>query len=159
MLIEWKRTGKATTLGVISGALAGLVAITPGAGFVESMSSIVIGFAGGLICYGGVLLKNRFHYDDALDVVGIHGIGGTWGALATGIFACASINNVNGLMYGNAAQFGIQAVSVVATWAFVYIASRILLKVTDILVGLRVSADAEAVGLDLSEHNERGYNL
>lgn len=159
MLIEWKRTGKATTLGVISGALAGLVAITPGAGFVESMSSIAIGFAGGLICYGGVLLKNRFHYDDALDVVGIHGIGGTWGALATGIFACAAINNVDGLLYGNAAQFGIQAVSVVATWVFVYIASRILLKVTDILVGLRVSADAEAVGLDLSEHNERGYNL
>ena len=159
MLIEWKRTGKATTLGVISGALAGLVAITPGAGFVESMSSIAIGFAGGLICYGGVLLKNRFHYDDALDVVGIHGIGGTWGALATGIFACAAINNVDGLLYGNAVQFGIQAVSVVATWVFVYIASRILLKVTDILVGLRVSADAEAVGLDLSEHNERGYNL
>lgn len=159
MVIEWWRTGKATTLGVISGALAGLVAITPGAGFVGSMPSIIIGFAGGIICYGGVLLKDRFHYDDALDVVGIHGIGGTWGALATGIFACAGINNVDGLLYGNAAQLGVQAISVVATWGFVYLASRVLLKITDALVGLRVSDDAEAVGLDISEHNERGYNL
>ncbi len=159
MIVEWRRTGKATTLGVISGALAGLVAITPGAGFVGSMSSIVIGLAGGVVCYGGVLLKNRFHYDDALDVVGIHGVGGTWGALATGIFACAEINKVDGLLYGNAAQLGIQAVSVAATWAFVYVASRILLKITDVLTGLRASADAETLGLDLSEHNERGYNL
>ena len=159
MIVEWKRTGKATTLGVISGALAGLVAITPGAGFVETMPAIGIGFAGGIICYGGVLLKNFFHYDDALDVVGIHGIGGTWGALATGIFACASINNVDGLIYGNPAQLGIQAISVVATWVFVYIASRILLKATDLIAGLRVTADAEAMGLDLAEHNERGYKF
>lgn len=159
MVLEWRRVGRPTTLGAISGALAGLVAITPAAGFVGLMSSMVIGFVGGMICYGGVLLKNRFGYDDALDVVGIHGVGGTWGALATGIFASASINEVNGLLYGDAHQFLVQAVSVVATWGFVYVVSRILLALVNAAVGLRVDADAEHVGLDLSEHNERAYNL
>jgi Amt family ammonium transporter len=159
MLVEWKRTGKPTTLGVISGALAGLVAITPAAGFVGIMPSIIIGFLGGIICYGGVLLKNRLGYDDALDVVGIHGVGGTWGAFATGIFAIASVNNVDGLLAGNPHQLWVQCVSIVATWLFVYVVSRILLFIVDALVGLRVTPDAELSGLDLSEHNERGYSL
>lgn len=159
LIAEWTRTGKPTSLGAVSGALAGLVAITPAAGFVGLVSAMLIGFAGGLVCYGGVLLKNRLGYDDALDVVGIHGIGGTWGALATGLFASASINNVNGLFYGNPVQFAIQAISVVATWGFVYIISRIILKLVDAVVGLRVSEDAEYMGLDLSEHNERGYSI
>ena len=159
MIVEWKRTGKPTSLGVISGALAGLVAITPGAGFVSLIPAIIIGFLGGMVCYGGVLLKNRFHYDDALDVVGIHGLGGTFGALATGLFAHATVNGVNGLFYGNAWLFGAQFISVIGTWGYVYVASLLILKVVERLVGLRVDEDAEYVGLDLSEHNERGYTI
>jgi Amt family ammonium transporter len=159
MLAEWKRTGKPTTLGVISGALAGLVAITPAAGFVGLLPAMLIGFVGGVVCYGGVLLKSRFGYDDALDVVGIHGLGGTWGALATGLFAVASVNEVNGLFFGNPHQLWAQFVSVVGTWVFVFAASRILLYIVDAAVGLRVTPDAELTGLDLSEHNERGYAL
>ncbi len=159
MLLEYLRFGKATTLGAISGALAGLVSITPAAGFVGAMPALVIGFAGGMICYGGILLKNRLGYDDALDVVGIHGVGGTWGAFATGLFASAGINGVNGLFYGNPWQLVIQVISIVATWSFVYLVSRILLKLTDSLVGLRVDPASEIRGLDLSLHNERGYTL
>ena len=103
-------------------------------------------------------MKTRFGYEDALDVVGIHGVGGTIGALLTGIFARAEFNNVDGLLAGNPAQFGYQAVSVVATWVFVYVVSRILLGIVNALVGLRVTADEEISGLDLNEHNERGYN-
>ncbi len=158
-IVEWYHVGKPTTLGAASGALAGLVAITPGAGFVGLSASIAIGLVGGAVCYGGVLLKNRLGYDDALDVVGIHGIGGTWGALATGLFACASVNGVDGLFYGNAHQFFVQAVSVVGTWVFVYAASRILLKIVSFITPLRVDADAESLGLDVSEHNERGYQI
>ncbi len=159
LLVEWWRTGKPTSLGAISGALAGLVAITPGAGFVEVMPAMLIGFAGGMFCYGGVLLKSRLGYDDALDVVGIHGLGGTWGALATGLFACAAVNNVDGLFYGNPHQAWVQIVSIVATWGYCYTVSRILLKLVDLFVGLRVMPDSEFSGLDLSEHNERGYSL
>lgn len=159
LLVEWKRTGKPTSLGAVSGALAGLVAITPAAGFVGLMPAMLIGFIGGLVCYGGVLLKNRLGYDDALDVVGIHGLGGTWGALATGLFASASINGVDGLFYGNPRQLWIQAISIVATWVFVYIVSRVILTIVNSITGLRVSPDSEHTGLDLSEHNERGYSL
>lgn len=159
LVIEWKRTGKPTSLGAVSGALAGLVAITPAAGYVSLLSAMLIGFLGGVICYGGVLLKNKTGYDDALDVVGIHGLGGTWGAIATGLFATASINGVNGLFYGNPKQLWIQIISVFATWIFVYIVSRIILKVVNCIIGLRVSEDAEFSGLDLSEHNERGYSI
>ncbi|MDR3362299.1 MAG: ammonium transporter [Desulfovibrio sp.] len=159
MLVEWKRTGKPTSLGVISGALSGLVAITPGAGFVGLTSAMLIGFVGGIVCYGGVLLKNKLGYDDALDVVGIHGLGGTWGALATGLFAVASVNEVNGLFYGNSHQLWAQFVSVVGTWVYVYAVSRLLLWIVNSCIGLRVAPEAEYTGLDLSEHNERGYTL
>ena len=159
MLMEWIKTGKPTTLGVISGALAGLVAITPGAGYLPLIWAMFTGFLGGMICYLGVLLKNRAGYDDALDVVGIHGLGGTWGALATGLFASAAINDVNGLLYGNGWQFVVQAISVVATWGYVYLVSRLLLAGISRIMPLRVDADAEHVGLDLSEHNERAYSL
>ena len=159
MCIEWKKTGKPTTLGVISGALAGLVAITPGAGFIPLWASMLTGFLGGLICYLGVLLKNRLGYDDALDVVGIHGVGGTWGALATGLFASSAVNGVDGLFFGNSWQFVVQAISVVATWAYVYVMSRLLFWGISCIMPLRVSPDAEHVGLDLSEHNERAYSL
>ncbi len=159
LLVEWRYMGKPTTLGAASGALAGLVAITPAAGFVGVFPAILIGFVGGLVCYGGVLLKSRFGYDDALDVVGIHGAGGTWGALATGVFASAAVNGVDGLVYGNAYQLWVQLLSVVAAWGFGYVAGRVLLYAVDKLVGLRVRPEAEDVGLDISEHNERAYQI
>ncbi|MBQ9536957.1 MAG: ammonium transporter, partial [Desulfovibrionaceae bacterium] len=159
MCVEWKIMGKPTSLGIISGALAGLVAITPAAGFVSLLPAMLIGFIGGALCYGGVLLKNRFKYDDALDVVGIHGLGGTFGALATGLFANGAINHVNGLFYGNPKLFVAQFVSVVGTWVYVYIVSRLILSLVDKMIGLRVDQDAEYLGLDISEHNERGYSI
>jgi Amt family ammonium transporter len=159
MLVEWKHMGKPTSLGAVSGALAGLVAITPAAGFVEVLPAVLIGFVGGLLCYGGVLLKHRLRYDDALDVVGIHGIGGTWGALATGLFASAAVNGVDGFFYGNAHQLYVQCVSIVATWLFVYIVARILLYVVNAAVGLRAKPESERIGLDISEHNERAYHI
>ena len=159
LFVEWRRTGKPTSLGAVSGALAGLVVITPAAGFVPIWSSMIMGFLAGMVCYGGVLLKSKFGYDDALDVVGIHGLGGTLGALLTGVFACASVNGVDGLVFGNPHQLWVQFVSVVGTWVFVYIVSRILLAIVKATVGLRVDADVEVMGVDLNEHNERGYSL
>ncbi len=159
LLVEWMRVGKPTSLGAASGALAGLVAITPAAGFVSLGSACVIGFIGGVCCYGGIMLKAKFGYDDALDVVGIHGVGGTVGALLTGVFADKTFNGVDGLIAGNASQVLWQAISIVATWVFVYAMSRILLVVVDKTVGLRVTADAEISGLDVNEHNERAYNM
>ena len=157
---KW-RTGKPTTLGAASGALAGLVAITPGAGFVTPLSSLFIGFMGGALCYGGVLMKGKFKYDDALDVVGVHGVGGTWGALATGLFCTVNVNpaGADGLFYGNPGQLWIQFVSVVATWAFVYVVSRFILVVVGAATSLRASDEEQANGLDIVDHNERGYQL
>jgi Amt family ammonium transporter len=159
LLVETRHTGKPTTLGAASGALAGLVAITPAAGFVTPAAALFIGFVGGVLCYGGVLMKKRLGYDDALDVVGIHGVGGTWGALATGLFASAAVNGVDGLFYGNPKQLWIQFVSVVAVWAFCYLASRLILHFVSQVTPLRCSEQDEVVGLDLSEHNESGYRL
>ena len=118
-----------------------------------------MGFVGGVACYGGVMLKTKFGYDDALDVVGIHGFGGTVGAILTGVFCVASVNGVDGLLAGNPAQVGIQAVSVVGTWVYVYIVSRIILAVVNATIGIRATADEEVSGLDLNLHNERGYNI
>ena len=161
MFMEWWHRGKPTTLGAASGAVAGLVAITPGSGFVGPLSAIIIGALGGVICYGGVLLKSRLGYDDSLDVVGIHGLGGTWGALATGLFASTKINpdGANGLFFGNPGQLWIQFVSVVATMVFAFIMTLIILKIIDVLIGLRVSEEEEVKGLDISLHNEAGYSL
>lgn len=161
LIIEKLHAGKPTTLGAASGALAGLVAITPAAGFVSPMAALAIGFLGGMLCYGGVLLKSKLKYDDSLDVVGIHGIGGTWGALATGLFASLAVNpdGANGLFHGNPGQLWIQFVSVVATWAFCFGMSWLLFKFVDLVIGLRVKPDEEAQGLDVSQHSETGYQL
>ena len=159
VFFEWIHRGKPTTLGVASGAVAGLVAITPGSGFVGPMSSLIIGFLGGALCYGGVLLKARLGYDDSLDVVGVHGVGGTWGALATGLFASTEINSggANGLFFGNPGQLWIQFISVIATMAFAFIMTLIILKVVDMVMGLRISEDEERMGMDTTIHNEAGY--
>jgi ammonium transporter, Amt family len=161
MFMEWLHRGKPTTLGVASGAVAGLVAITPASGYVGTIPALVIGGLAGVICYGGVLLKSKLGYDDSLDVVGIHGLGGSWGALATGLFASTAVNSAaaNGLFYGNPGQLWIQFVSVVVTMVFAFVMTFALLKVVNVLVGLRVTDEEEQKGLDTSLHNEAGYNF
>ena len=159
-IAEWKVQGKPTTLGVASGALAGLVAITPGAGFVSPVSAIIMGGVAGVICYLAVLAKSKLGYDDSLDVVGVHGVGGIWGALATGIFASTAVNPAgNGLLSGNAHQVVVQAIGAGTTIAYSVVVTFILLKVIDVVIGLRVSSDDETQGLDLTQHSEVGYTL
>lgn len=159
--VEWLHRGKPTTLGAASGAVAGLVAITPASGFVGPLSALIIGALAGMICYGGVLLKSRLRYDDSLDVVGIHGLGGTWGALATGLFASKAINAAgsDGLFFGNPGQLVTQFVSVIATMVFAFVMTLIILKVIDLLIGLRVSDEEEERGMDLTLHDETGYSF
>ncbi|HUJ24934.1 MAG TPA: ammonium transporter [Myxococcales bacterium] len=159
MLIEWKLRGKPTALGTASGAVAGLVAITPACGYVGPMAAILIGFAAGILCFGGCHLKTKFGYDDALDVVGVHGLGGTFGAIATGLFAWKAINagGGDGLFHGNAAQLGTQAIAVVATIALSAPLTYGILKLVDATVGLRASEEDEVNGLDLSQHSENAY--
>jgi len=160
-LVERIHRGKTTVLGVASGAISGLVAITPACGFVTPLSSIFIGLVGGLVCYGAItVMKAKFGYDDALDAFGCHGVGGTWGALATGIFATKTINplGANGLFYGNASLLGIQAMSVAITIVFSVVATFIILKVVSLVTEIRVSEDEETTGLDLSLHGECAYS-
>ncbi|HSR10357.1 MAG TPA: ammonium transporter, partial [Thermodesulfobacteriota bacterium] len=159
-LVEWVYKGKPTTLGAASGAVAGLVAITPGSGFVGPMAALAIGAVAGILCYIGILTKNRFRYDDSLDVVGVHGVGGTWGALATGLFASKLVNDAgaDGLFLGNPSLLGVQAMAVLATWVYAFTVTFVLLKVLDWTMGLRVSDEEEESGLDLSQHSETGYN-
>lgn len=160
MLVEWMYRGKPTVLGAASGAVAGLVAITPASGFVGPMASIMIGLGAGVLCYLAVLWKSRLGYDDALDVVGIHGVGGMWGALATGLFASKAINaaGADGLFYDNPAQLGVQALAVLISVAFAFVGTFVILKLVDGLMGLRVSDEEERMGLDLSQHEERAYS-
>jgi Amt family ammonium transporter len=160
-MMEWIYRGKPTTLGAASGAVAGLVAITPASGFVGPMPALLIGLGAGIFCYIAVVSKNRFGYDDSLDVVGVHGIGGTWGALATGLFASKLINDAgnNGLFFGNPGLFRVQALAVVTTWVYAFVVTFILLKILGWTMGLRVSDEEEESGLDLSQHSETGYNF
>jgi len=159
--IEWMRAGKPTALGAASGAVAGLVAITPACGYVEPWAALLIGGIAGVACYYGLSIKGKLKIDDALDVLGIHGVGGTLGAILTGVFATSSVNSAitGGALYGNVNQLWIQLVGVVAAWAFSFAISMILLYAIKAVMGLRVDEDAEIRGLDLSEHNEEGYIL
>ncbi len=161
MLAEWVVRGKPTMLGAASGAVAGLVAITPGSGYVSPMSAIIIGGAAGVICYSACLMKLKMGYDDALDVVGVHGAGGIFGALATGLFASKAINpaGADGLFYGNPGLFVNQLLAVGATVAFAAIGTAAILVVLKAAMGLRISDDDEQLGMDLSQHNESAYNL
>ena len=158
---EWIVRGKPTTLGAASGAVAGLVAITPAAGFVGPMSAILIGLGAGVICYLAVLVKPRLGYDDSLDVVGVHCVGGVWGALATGLFASKLVNSAgaDGLFYGNPGQLLIQVIAVVVTMVFSFVISYVLFKILDATMGLRVTPEDEVAGLDITEHQETGYSL
>ena len=159
MFTEWASRGKPTVLGAASGAVAGLVAVTPAAGFVTPMASIVIGAVAGVICYTACNLKTKVGYDDSLDVVGVHGVGGTWGALATGIFATKLVNDAggDGLLYGNPKQLMIQIMAVAVTLVLGFVMTTIILKVLDAIMGLRVTEEDEMAGLDLSQHSETAY--
>jgi len=161
MLAEWIHHGKPTTLGAASGAVAGLVAITPAAGFVSPVSALIIGGLAGVTCYGGVMAKAKLGYDDSLDVVGIHGVGGTWGALATGLFASTAANpdGANGLFFGNPGQLWIQFISVVVTCLFAFAMTFVILKVLDLIMGLKVPEEEEVRGLDVTQHSEAGYSF
>ena len=161
IILEWLHRGKPTTLGAASGAVAGLVAITPGSGFVGPMAALIIGALVSVICYGGIMVKSKLGYDDSLDVFGVHGLGGTWGALATGLFASKLINpsGADGLFFGNPGQLWTQFLAVAATWIFAFVMTSIILKVVDMIVGLRVTDEDEERGLDISQHNETGYSF
>lgn len=157
---EWAHRGKPTVLGVASGCVAGLVAITPASGFVDAVSAVIIGLVAGIICYLGVsVVKAKFGYDDALDVFGVHGLGGTWGALATGLFASTSVNpaGANGLFFGNPYQFVVQLISIVVTMAFAGILTFVIVKVVGLVTKIRVSPAEEDMGLDLALHGESAY--
>jgi Amt family ammonium transporter len=157
MLISWIQR-RPSVLGTVTGAVAGLVAITPAAGFVTPMGAIAIGIGAGLICYFCLLLfKTRLHFDDSLDVFAVHGVGGIWGAIATGIFASSSVNGYSGLLEGNVQQFLIQLLAVVVVAAYTFVITMIIGKVVQKTMGLRVSSQEEVVGLDLSQHGERAY--
>lgn len=159
--IEWKLHGKATTLGAASGAVAGLATVTPAAGFVGPLSAALIGVMAGAVCYLGILAKNKFRYDDSLDVVGIHGVGGVFGLLAAGLFASKLVNpgGADGLFFGNPSQLAIQGAAILVTIVYTFVATYILFKIVDKLFGLRVSENDELVGLDLNQHEETGYEF
>lgn len=160
LLLDVIDDGKPTVLGAITGAVAGLVAITPAAGFVSLSGGIIIGLGSALISYYAVYyIKSKFGYDDALDVFGVHGLSGVWGLIATGLFASPAINGVSGLFYGNPEQLSIQLIAVIATIVYSFAVSYFIAKVLDILVGLRVDDKEEIMGLDSALHEESGYRM
>jgi len=160
--IEWIRTGKPTALGVVSGAVAGMVAITPCAGFVDVGGSFVIGLLAGVLCYFAVSkVKHHFGYDDTLDVFGVHGVGGTIGVIMLGVFSTTNVNKdgVNGLLYGGGTkQLFLQLLGVAVVYIFAIVMTFVILKVIDKTMGLRSSEESEAIGLDVVEHGEKAYN-
>ena len=160
LVVEWLRDGKPSMLGGITGAVAGLVAITPASGFVTPMGALVIGFLGGAVCYWSVaIIKQKYRYDDSLDAFGVHGVGGTLGAILTGVFAAESVNGVGGLLEGNTGQFVNNILGVALTWVFAGVATFIIVKIVDAVVGLRVDDSEEEQGLDLSQHGEEAYQI
>lgn len=161
VIVEWAMNGKPTILGAASGCIAGLVAITPAAGFVAPLPAVIIGAVGGIICYFAVaVVKAKFGYDDSLDAFGIHGIGGTWGSIATGLWATTEVNpaGANGLFYGETHLLFAQIVSTVVAYLFAIIGTIILYKIISSFMKVRADKDEEITGLDISEHGERGYN-
>jgi Amt family ammonium transporter len=165
MAAEWMHNGKPSMLGGISGAVAGLVAITPASGFVKPFPAMLIGVAAGLVCYAMVTaVKRKFGYDDTLDAFGVHGAGGTLGAILTGIFATKEINDVwsgkaMGMVDGNSSQVLNQLAGVALTWVLAAVGTYIILKIVDALIGVRATEQQEIEGLDLSMHGEEGYNF
>ena len=158
-IVEWLKLGKPTALGVASGLVAGLVVITPAAGFVGPTSAVIMGLIVGPVCYGAVMLKGKLGYDDALDAFGIHGVGGALGAILTGVFAAEVWGGANGLIDGNSELFIENIIGVLAAGAYSVVVTFVILKVIDATVGLRVSNDQESEGLDTNLHGEEGYHM
>jgi len=161
-LIEWVKNGKPTIFGVCSGAVAGLVAITPAAGFVSAPAAIIIGSLASVICFIAVtVIKPLFGYDDSLDAFGVHCVGGIWGALATGLFASKLINpaGADGAFFGNSRQFLTQLLAVGVTIVYTGVVTFAIYRIVDIFVGVRVDEESEAIGLDLTQHRERAYTI
>jgi Amt family ammonium transporter len=161
MTVSWLHKGAPSVLGAAAGAVAGLVAITPASGYVDVSASILIGLGAGVFCYTAIQLTKRLRVDDALDVFGVHGVGGAWGAIATGIFATVAINSgaKDGLLAGNPGQLGIQAIAVGASIVYSAVMTFVILKVIDVFVGLRVPESEEVLGLDASQHREAAYQI
>jgi len=160
MAVEWMKHGKPSVLGIVTGAVAGLVAITPASGSVGPMGALAIGFVSGLCCFwGATTLKQKLGYDDSLDAFGVHGIGGIVGAILTGVFASESLGGLGLAKESIGAQLGAQLISVTFTIVYSGVLSFLILKVVDVLVGLRVNEDEESQGLDLALHSEQGYNM
>jgi Amt family ammonium transporter len=157
LFAEWMHRGKPTILGAASGAVAGLVAITPGSGFVGVGGALLIGVLAGVVCYYAVVAKSKLGYDDSLDTFGVHGVGGTLGAILTGVFAVKAIGGTDGLLSGNAGQVFIQIKAVAASLIYSFVVTFVILKVLDATMGLRVTKDEEEQGLDLTQHGESGY--
>ncbi len=156
MIAEWIHSGKPSALGFGSGVVAGLVVITPAAGFVQPGAALLMGLMAGLVCYGGILLKAKLKYDDSLDAFGVHGIGGTFGAIMTGVFATVG---ATGLLAGNFKQLMIQLIAVLAAGAYAFFVTLILAFVLEKTIGLRVDKEDEIMGLDQTQHSESGYNM
>jgi Amt family ammonium transporter len=160
LTMSWLHKGSPSVVGAVAGGVAGLVAITPASGYVDASSAIIIGFAAGAVCYSAILLRERLKIDDALDVWAVHGVGGTLGALLTGVFATTAVNTVGrGWVDGNFGQIGTQAVAVVSVWIYSGVVTFVILKVVDRFVGLRVNEAEEEAGLDSSQHGEVAWQL
>jgi Amt family ammonium transporter len=160
MAVEWSHRGKPTVLGVASGAVAGMASVTAGAGFIGPVSAVLLGATAGVLAYLAIVWKGKFGYDDTLDVVGLHGVGGFVGMLGVGLLASTAVNPAgpNGLLFGNPGQLGTQMVAAGVAVVFAFVGTYIILKVLDGMITLRVSPEEESTGLDLSQHNERAYS-
>ena len=159
-LMSWRFSGKPSVVGAASGAVAGLVAVTPASGYVEPMSAVYIGLGAGVICYLAVRLRAKMGFDDSLDVVGVHGVGGAWGAIATGIFATAAVSGLawgDGVIEGEWNRLTDALIGIVAVGGYSFVVTFIILKVIDMTIGIRVSEDEEDLGLDVTQHGERAY--
>ena len=159
MTVSWLHKGAPSVLGAAAGAVAGLVAITPASGYVDVSASILIGLGAGVFCYTAIQVTRRLRVDDALDVFGVHGVGGAWGALATGLFATVAVNSgaADGLFYGNPGQLWVQAIAVAASITYSAVMTFVILKLINVFVGLRVPEHEEVLGLDASQHKETAY--
>jgi len=161
MIVEWLHRGKPTALGVASGAIAGLAAVTPASGFISPMAAMAVGLVTGAVCYLAIMLKGKLGYDDSLDVFGVHGVGGIWGVLAAGLFASTALNSAvrNPGLFCGGTLIGSQILGIVAVGAYSFVGTWILLKITGVFTPLRTEKDDEEAGLDLSQHGEVGYSL
>lgn len=159
LVISWVKEKKPSFVGILTGAVAGLAAITPAAGFVKPWGAVIIGFAASIMCYYAVIFRKKMDWDDALDVWGVHGVGGILGSILVGVFAEKSVNGINGLIYGDVHQFGVQVFATLIASVYAFIVTYLILKVINIFLPVRVSEKEEEIGLDVSIHQEEAYHI